>query len=1228
MMNIPYNFLTIAFLAISIFISGLTVDLVSAQNSAEGEVAALHPTNLLQSRYLRFGRLTSDDGLSNDQVRGVAQDKYGFIWIGTLNGLNRYDGAGFKVYRHDPNNPHSLSNNLARDLFIDRSGTPWIGTWGGGLNQYDGEKDAFIHYQHDPDDPLSLSNNITRTIFEDRAGAIWVGTMGGLNRLDRENGTFTRYLHDPENTNSLSNNIVLSVIEDSTGMFWIGTEGGLDRFDPATEQFTHYRNDPDDPASLSHNVVRVIYEDHTSTIWLATNKGLCKFIPETDEFAHYHHDPDNPLSLSNDYVTGLFEDRAGRFWVGTWGGGLNLLDRETGTFSQYRQHSSDPYSLSNNNVDSIFEDRHGMIWIATDGGVNTIDTKAKPFYHYRIIADNRNGLGHNAVRSIHAGRSGNIWIGTNGGGFFRFDRQTEQFTGYQNDPADPNSLSDDAVAAVYEDRIGLIWVGTSGSGLNRFDPDAKRYTHFRYDPSDPRSLSSDIINFIYEDRAGTLWVGTSGGLNSFDRETGQFTRYQHDPEDSQTLSNDYVTAINEDQNGILWISTFGGLNKFDFETQTFTRYKHLSSDPQSLAQDGVSSICEDRAGNLWVGTAAGLDKFDRISGQFTHYTTAHGLSSNTIWAILEDEQGRLWISTSSKMSRFDPRTETFRNFDVSDGLQSNTFYRWSAYSKSLSGEMFFGGPNGFNAFYPDQIEDDITPPSVLISDFQLVNKPVPIGDDSVLQKSILETDTLVLSYRDLVFSFELAVLNYRVPEKNRFKYRMEGFESAWNEVDSTRRFATYTNLDPGDYIFKVIGANNDGIWNEEGDAVHITVTPPWWEKMWFRIIMVTSVVALVIGGFRWRVSTGEARRRELESQVETMTLARQMQAERDRLLEVSQDLVCIVGMDGYFKYINPAWEKIIGYTKEDLLGRKFLDFVHQDDRSKSIHEFESLVTGGQTVDFENRYLHKNGSIRHLSWMATPLPNEERVYAFGRDITSRKQSERDLKQYQQRLKALASQLTIAEENERRRIAVGLHDHVCQSLALANIQLELIKRKSSAESEIADMLDDISDTLQESLNDTRQLMLELSSPLMNEIGLAAAISEWLKTQVGNRYNLKTKFINNISDFHSEVLEFDVRAILFRNVRELLVNAIKHAQAKKISVCMEEKNSSFKIIVEDDGIGFEPGAMITDGNTISGFGLFSVQELMNDLGGNLKIVSEPGKGCTATLSAPFNVNDRSDT
>ncbi len=826
----------------------------------------------LLSRYLRFGRLTTEDGLSSDQAWHVAQDNHGFMWFATANGLNRYDGSSVKVYRHDPDDPYSLGHNIVRAMIKDQSGDLWLGTWGGGLNQYDPAKDAFIRYQHNPDDPSSLSNNAARAVYADRTGTVWVGTHAGLNKLDREKKQFTRYLHDPDDPNSLSHDFIWSILEDSAGVLWVGTEEGFNRFDPETEQFVHYRHDPDDPASLSHNTVRSIYEDRSGNLWLGTRRGLCKFNRDRTRFTQYLHDTNDFQTLSNNLVTGAYEDRAGRLWVSTWGGGLNRFDRKTETFVHYKHDPADPYSLSSDTVFQVYEDQQGMFWIASVGGISVFDGRGKPFQHYRAISHLPNTLSHNVVRALHAGRAGVVWVGTSGGGLNKFDRQTEAFTHYRHDPADPNSLSNDTVRAIYEDRMGLIWVGTSQLGLNRFDPDTERFTHFRHDAANHRSISKGSIIGINEDSKGTLWICTwGGGLNAFDRETEQFTRYQHDPTDPHTLSHNQVICVLEDQADVLWVGTIRGLNKLNRETKRFTRYQHVATDPQSLGHDSVISMCVDRTGTLWLGTVRGLDKFDRKNDQFDHYTTKNGLPSDTIMGILEDEQGRLWLSTSNGLSRFDPRTESFRNYDVSDGLQSNTFLNFSSYSKSRSGEMFFGGSNGFNAFYPDQIVDNPHPPPVLIADFQLANKPVPIGADSVLQKSILESDNLVLSYRDRVFSFELAVLNYRAPQQNRYRYRMEGFEKQWNEVDRTRRFAAYTNLDPGEYVFRAIGANNDGIWNEEGDSIRITVTPPWWGTMWFRIIMAAVALGLLVGGFRWRIRASEARSRKLEIQVQKRT---------------------------------------------------------------------------------------------------------------------------------------------------------------------------------------------------------------------------------------------------------------------------------------------------------------------------------------------------------------------
>ncbi|CAB1084069.1 Periplasmic ligand-binding sensor domain COG3292 / BaeS-type histidine kinase / OmpR-type DNA-binding response regulator [Olavius algarvensis Delta 1 endosymbiont] len=1206
--------LTISFLAVSIFILGLSADLVCAQTKNAGTAETPRPDDPLLSRYLRFGRLTTEDGLSSDQTYHVAQDSYGFMWFATADGLSRYDASSVKVYRHDPDDRSSLSHNTVRAMFLDKSDNLWLGTYGGGLNQYEREKDAFIRYQHDPDDPHSLSSNMVRSVYKDRNGTIWVGTAKGLNKLGRESRRFNHYRHDPANPNSLSHNLVWSILEDSAGVLWVGTEDGLNRFDPKTEQFIRYRHNPDDPASLSHNTVRAIYEDRSGILWLSTPRGLTKFNRDKTRFIRYLHDTADPQTLSNNPVTWVYEDRAGRLWVSTWGGGLNRFDRKTETFTHYRHDPADSYSLGADTVFQIYEDHQGMFWIASVGGISIIDGRAKPFQHYRSISRLPNTLSHNVVRALHAGRAGVVWVGTSGGGLNKFDRQTEVFTHYRHDSADPNSLSNDTVRAIYEDRMGLIWVGTSKRGLNRFDPNTERFTHFRHDPANHRSISKGSIMGINEDRTGTLWISTwGGGLNAFDRDSGQFTRYQHDTVDPQTLSNNQVICVFEDQAGVLWIGTMGGLNRFNRKTQTFTRYKHVATDPQSLVHDSVTCIHEDRTGTLWLGTIGGLDKFDRKNDQFTHFTTANGLPSELIWGILEDKQGRLWLSTGNGLSRLDPRTDSFRNYDVNDGLQSNTFLNFSAYSKSQDGEMFFGGSDGFNAFYPDQIMDNSQPPPVLITDFQLANKPVPIGADSVLQKSILETKNLVLSYRDRVFSFELAVLNYRAPQQNRYRYRMEGFEKDWNEVDRTRRFATYTNLDPGEYVFRAIGANNDGIWNEEGAAIKITIIPPWWETMWFRISMVVAAIGLFAGGFRWRIGAVEARNRELEDQVQRMTQIKRIRAERDRILEVSQDMICIAGTDGYFKYLNPAWEKNLGYTGEELQSEKFLNFVHPDDRDKTMWEFESLAAGNRTVDFENRYIHRDGSFRLFSWKATPLPEEKRVYAVGRDITERKQMEISLHASRKKAEALAAKLITSQEAGSARLARELHDDIIQRLAFLKIEVDKLGMidPSLPEPE-GDKLRHIARDIGVLSSDIHSISRRLHPISLEILGLVRSIeTECQKFMELNEIPVTWDLNGTVKDPSKEI-----SLCAYRILQEGLRNIVRHAKATGVHVTLAKKNDILHLLIKDNGIGFDPASE----GVKAGLGIASMTERARLLQGSLSIESRPGKGTAIQLAVPL--------
>ncbi|MDX2446464.1 MAG: two-component regulator propeller domain-containing protein [Desulfobacterales bacterium] len=826
-----------------------------------------------KSRFLRFDHIGSKEGLSSDAVWDIVQDPDGIIWVSTYAGLNRYDGSSFKVYQHEPGNPYSLAYDAVRELFVDHKGVLWVGTWQKGVQEFDRKTERFIRHEPDPDDPYSLSHGKIRAIYEDRSGELWIGTMGGLNRYDRETGHFIRYLNDPDDPHTIGSNIVWSITEDSAGALWIGTGNGLDRLDRETGRFKHFRHDPDDPYSLSHNSVRSVIEDKEGTLWAGTMGGLNRYDHETGHFIRYRHDPAVPDSLSYNVIFMVYEDNTGNLWVGTWGGGLERFDREHQVFVHCKKTPGDPYGISSNNIFNIYEDREGTYWISTeDGGINTINPGDKPFRHYRAIPGNPNSLNSNGVRSLYVDGAGMVWVGTTSGGLDRFNPVKETFTHFQNDPGNPDSLSGNSIMAIVEDRDNILWSGGYGTGLNRFDRNTGKFQHYRHDTSAPDSLSNDSVTAIREDGAGMLWVGTwGGGLNAFDRKTGRFKHYLHDPDNKASLDNNQIFSLYEDRAGAFWVGTMGGLNRYDPATDAFIRYTNDPSDSNSIGGKVVTAFCEDSEGRFWIGLGGGLDLFDRSSGTFTHYTDKDGLPSAVTFGLLDDDLGNLWISTVKGLSKFNPTTKIFRNYFERDGLQSNAFSNFSAYAKSPSGRLYFGGTNGITAFYPDHILDNPVIPPVVITDFQLANKPVAIGEDSILRQSILETDSLVLSYRENVFSFEFSALNYRSPEQNRYKYRMEDFEDQWNETGSKRRFATYTNLDPGRYVFRVLASNNDGKWNEKGASIRIRITPPWWEEMWFRISAVVMMIGFIIAGFRWRVRAVEARNIQLEAQVEERT---------------------------------------------------------------------------------------------------------------------------------------------------------------------------------------------------------------------------------------------------------------------------------------------------------------------------------------------------------------------
>jgi len=920
-------------------------------------------------RYL-FEEISIDQGLSQSIVKAILQDRRGFMWFGTEDGLNRYDGYEFVVFRHDPEDPHTIGYNDITSLREDGAGLLWIGTFHGGLSRYDPATGKFRRFQADASAPDSLSNENVNAIVVDAAGTVWVATDAGLNRLHPQSETWTSYRHDPRNPASLADDRVLSLLVDRSGILWIGTAGGLDRLDLAaipgrvelvgdnvTPRFRRLRHDPADPHSLSAGGVRALLEDEEGTLWVGTDGGgLNRYDKSTGSFTRYRNDPDDPGSLSNNRVIALCEDGVGNFWVGTRGGGLNRLDRQTGRFVTFRNDPQDPTSLGQDHVFALLADASGVLWIGTyGGGANKILLENKPFVTHSHDPEDPGALGHDIVWTLCEDRAGLLWVGTHGSGLDCLDRSQGRITHYRSSSDDPHGLSSNIVRNVFEDHAGALWIGTHGGGLNVLDRQTGRFASYQENPADPHSLSCNEIRSIYEDRSGVLWIGTyGGGLEEFDRESGTFTHHRAEPEDPTTLSNDIVRTIFEDPDEageVLWVGTEGGgLNRLDRRRGTFKRYRNVPDDPTSLSEDHVFSIHEDRAGNFWIGTfAGGLNRFDREAEVFTSYSTEDGLPSNAIYGILEDELGCLWLSTNHGLSRFDPRGEIFRNYDARDGLQSNEF-NGGAYHRSQSGEMFFGGINGFNAFFPREIVDNPHQPSVVITDLQIFNKSVEIGaeigNSVVLTRAITATDAVELSFREKIFTFEFAGLHYVSPQQNRYAYMMEGFEEDWNYVGD-RRFATYTSLPPGEYTFRVKAANSDGIWNEQGASLQLTVTPPFWQTAWFRIAGLGFVSGLVLAAHRLRTRSIRRRNRRLQNELAMRRKAeeamRQAMVAARNANQVKSEFLANISHE-----FRTPMNGIIGMTNLAL----------QDDLTPELREYLEVVqsSAGSLFDIMNNLL--------------------------------------------------------------------------------------------------------------------------------------------------------------------------------------------------------------------------------------------------------------------------------
>ncbi len=678
-----------------------------------------------------------------------------------------------------------LPHNWVTDLHEDDDGNLWIGTADGlaCLNKTDAEKETFSVYQHHPKNLHSLDQNYVSRIYETRdktAHSLWITTASGkLHRLDVTNGEITR-LSESHKTNQKNfflraGNKVSALLNDQQNALWVGTN--------------------------SDGLYRLIFnaaDEKSSEEKMLKIDNTVRF-----QLEHFLHKPNDPKSLSNNDITSIYEDRTGILWVGTARGGLNKRNRRQQKFSHIQPMPDDPGSLSHPVVTAILEDN-----------------------------------------------SKNLWVGTYGGGINRLRGDTSSslrrsFEHFRHQPGDPFSIASDYVTAIYQDQSGNLWVGTHGGGLVRHEEtsDGKhQFISYKHNPLNANSISGNNVNTIYEGQYGQLWIGTNSGLNKFDRLTERFTHYRFSAANPYSLSNNEVWAIYEDsysQGKTLWIGTRNGINKFDRSNNRFIRYTRDFDDPTSLNNPAVLSIFQDKTGNLWFGTySGGLNKFDRDTEHFEFFTERDGLANNMIFGILEDKKSNLWLSTNKGISKFNPQTLTVQNFDTYDGLQANEFNA-GAYFQNQQGEMFFGGVNGMNAFFPDSIFKNPNIPPVALTGFNILGKPNP----KLLSEAQVNLKPIELSYRQNFISFEFAALDFTNPGKNRYAYKLDGVNKDWIDIGN-RRFISFTNLGAGHYTFHVKGANNDGVWNETGTAVELIIHPPFWRTWWFLALF--SIIAITL----------------------------------------------------------------------------------------------------------------------------------------------------------------------------------------------------------------------------------------------------------------------------------------------------------------------------------------------------------------------------------------------
>lgn len=1159
--------------------------------------------NIDAQHNIKFNKITVENGLSQSNINHIIQDQKGFMWFATNGGLNRFDGIEFRTFVFDLLDTNSISSNIINHLYEDEIGNIWISTQNG-LDFYNESSEQLTHFRNELNNPNSLSDNHIVCTIKDDDGNLWIGTAGGgLNRYHPETKVFKTYRNSIQNNQSISSNFITCIEKDKYGFLWIGTaNNGLNMFDPVNEKFVRYeKTQSGNSHTLSSNQIQCVYEDNDGDLWVGTTAGidLVKTLTtgrnsdKSDEIINYSTIVGKNSAAASS-ITSIYQGESGLIWFGTTDRGLGYINKYLNVSGSYGVDPNNDFSLLSNNITSVFDDKSGILWIGTNAGINNINKLRNRFEWHKRIPGKGNTLSSSNVYSILKEDNGIMWIGTYDQGLTKYDPLTNVFTNYLIDDyfvegesirernyllrkydqrksasrlEKISYLNHNRISILHKDTKNNIWIGTGGGGVNILNPKSSVISSMKHKPDDENSLSSDRIRSIFQDSSGRMWIGTEDyGLNLY--YNNLFKRYTTDPNDIFSLSNNNVSAIAEDKNGVMWIGTFGGgINKFDLKNNRFIRYFYQPGIPNSISSNNIYTLYYEKPSKLWIGTADGLNILNIENNEIQHISVNDGLPSNSIYSILEDDLGHLWISTNKGISRINKSTFAIKNYDKEDGLQSTEFNPSSGFVAS-NGEMFFGSINGFCSFYPEAIIDNTAKPEVMLTDFKIFNESVKINTPgSPLKKNISRSDTIILSHKDISISFEFVALNFTDSRKNQYAYMLENFEEKWNHV-GTRRFANYTNLQPGNYIFRVKASNNDGVWNETGKSVFIIVKPPFWKTWWFYSIIIIFIFGTIVLSIQLRTRSLIRSKILLEEQVKRRT--KQIKNQNNTLELANQEILV---------------------QKEEIETQNKLLLQKNAEISKAKQALDTI--NKQLVDtnanLEDKVEERTSSLKQM--------NEELINANNELDKFIYRASHDLKGPIARLLGVSVLAKMDNKDETLREYI-----------------DLIEKGAFDINKVLNKLNNIhfinKEILQTDIIDFEKIINACKPNLLTYIDiddLEINLVTETKFHLRSDYNLMRIIVENLLE----------NAVIFRKTKKAIVTV--HLGTDQKSIILSVHDHGLGILKEQHDKIFEMfyrGSQKSKGN---GLGLYLVKKAVQKLQGRVEVESEEGKYSRFTILLP---------